>query len=219
MKTWNDFFNEIKTKPYWDNMIEFWDKEYNENIVYPKREDIFNSFKLVSVDNLKVIIIGQDPYHEENQAMGLAFSVPENVKLPPSLKNIYKEFLFEYGIDNGTNGDLTYLARQGVFLFNTILTVKEHEALSHDIKEYKLFFIDLLKFIDSLDTPICFMLWGGYAKKFAKYITNKNRLVLTANHPSPLSANRRGWFHTNIFKICNEYLEKNNKKTIEWIRK
>lgn len=219
MKTWNDFFNEVKNKPYWNDMVKFWDEEYKNNVVYPKREDIFNSFKLVSVENLKVIIIGQDPYHEQNQAMGLAFSVPENVTLPPSLKNIYKEFQLEYGVDNGNNGDLRYLANQGVFLFNTILTVKEHQALSHDIKEYKLFFIDLLKFIDTIDSPICFMLWGGYAKKFSKYITNKNRLILTANHPSPLSANRGGWFNCNVFKDCNEYLNNNNQKIIEWIRK
>lgn len=219
MKSWLDFFELAKEKPYWNNMVNFWNEEYKNKTIYPTRENIFNSFKLVPLDKLKIVIIGQDPYHEPNQAMGLAFSVPSTSILPPSLKNIYKELQLEYGLDNGNNGDLTYLSNQGVFLINTILTVEEHKALSHNIKEYNLFFKDFLKYLDDVDAPIVFMLWGGHAKKYKKFITNKNRLILEANHPSPLSANRGGWFGCNHFKISNEYLIKNNLKSIDWIRK
>lgn len=217
--TWNDFFDEEKNKEYFSKMISFMGRKYKEEVVYPKKEDVFNSFKLTSFENLKVVIVGQDPYINENEAMGLAFSVRDGIKLPPSLKNIYKEIELEFNRDmNFNSGDLTYLATQGVFLINPILTVKKGVSLSHDITEYKIFFKNLFDFIDTnIDHPIVIMLWGNKAKKYKDYIKNENILILEASHPSPLSANQGGWFHSNIFIKCNEYLTSNNLVEINWI--
>ena len=162
---WNDFFNEIKNKEYFKNLNNFLDEEYKNRIIYPPRDEIYNAFKLCSLSSLKVVIIGQDPYFNKNQAMGLAFSVKEGVKLPPSLENIYKEIEIEFNsIMNYQSGDLTYLSKQGVFLINPILTVIEGKPLSHNTKEYQLFFKDLMMFIDKIDKPIVFILWGNKAK-------------------------------------------------------
>ena len=180
---------------------------------------MFNAFKYCTVNDLKVVIIGQDPYHEPHQAMGLCFAVNHGVALPPSLKNIYKEIENEYHVDmSKQDGDLTYLAKQGVLLLNSILSVEKGKPLSHNIKEYELFFKDILSFINTLNKPIVFLLWGGYAKSLSKYLTNPNFLILKANHPSPLSANRGGWFNNNHFRLCNEYLIKNNLTPIKWYK-
>lgn len=218
---WKDFFNNIKNKEYSKKLNTFLDYEYKTKTIYPRRDLIFNAFKLTKFEEIKVVIIGQDPYHEKNQAMGLAFSVPDGEILPPSLKNIYKEIGNEFNkkIDN-MSGDLTYLARQGVFLINPVLTVVEHQANSHKINEYDLFFKDLLKFIDeNNNNKIVFMLWGNEAKKYEKFIRNKNRIILKTSHPSPLSANQGGWFNSNIFIECNNYLVKNSIKEIDFIPK
>lgn len=218
--TWNDFFESLKNKDYFNRMIEFIDEEYAKNKCYPPKELIFNAFKLCELNKVKVVFFGQDPYHEENQAMGLCFSVPVGVKVPPSLINIYKELFNEYKCEiNFNNGDLTYLAKQGCLMLNALLTVKEGEALSHNIKEYDLFFKDVLSLLNSLDQPIVYMLWGSSARKLKKYLNNPNHLILEANHPSPLSANRGGWFGNNHFKIANSFLEENNLSKIEWIKK
>lgn len=214
---WNDFFNEIKNKEYFKNLNNFLDEEYKNRIIYPPRDEIYNAFKLCSLSSLKVVIIGQDPYFNKNQAMGLAFSVKEGVKLPPSLENIYKEIEFEFNsIMNYQSGDLTYLSKQGVFLINPILTVIEGKPLSHNIKEYQLFFKDLMMFIDKIDKPIVFILWGNKAKSYEKYILNKNRLIIKTTHPSPLGANKGGFFNTDMFKKTNEYLKKHGINEIIW---
>ena len=216
MKNWNDFFEEIKKKDYWFNLQSFWDKEYKSKTIYPPRELIFNAFNLTPVNELKVVVIGQDPYHKKGQAMGLAFSVPNSCKIPPSSINIFKEIELEFNKPVMKLGDLTYLTRQGVFLINTILTVEEGKPMSHKIKEYSYFMQDLLGFLNKLDQPIVFMLWGGNAQKYEQYITNPNHIVIKRTHPSPLGANQGGWFNMNTFKSCNDFLESKNVKTIEW---
>lgn len=216
---WEQVNAEIKQKDYSIKLKEFLDYEYAHYRIYPAREKMFNAFKLTPLEEVKVVIFGQDPYHEEGQAQGLAFSVPNNIKVPPSLINIFKEIEDEFNtiiVDKG--GDLTYLAKQGVLLLNPILTVREHRPLSHNIKEYEEFTKDIIAVLNKLDQPIVFMLWGGNAKRYLKFLDNPKHLVLTATHPSPLGANQGGWFGSGIFKICNEFLRKNGVNEIEWTK-
>ena len=218
---WNDFFEKVKTKEYFKELMDFIDNEYKNNVCYPPRDKIFEAFKLTSLDNLKVVIFGQDPYFNKGEANGLAFSVNENVKLPPSLKNIFKEINIEYNKninDIPTTGDLSYLALQGVLLLNTYLTVKEKSPLSHKNKLYDYLMKDLLEFISSIDKPIVFLLWGNNSKKLKKYLTNPKHLIIETTHPSPLGANKGGWFNSNQFIKCNEYLKSNNIKEINRIK-
>ena len=217
--TWEEVFRNIKSKDYAIQLSHFLDEEYAHHRIYPERKNMFNAFKLTPLEEVKVVIFGQDPYHEEGQAMGLAFSVPDNIKTPPSLINIYKEIEIEYNtLIMNKGGDLTYLAKQGVLLLNTILTVREHHPMSHNIKEYNLFMQDIIEVLNNLDQPIVFLLWGGPAKRLAVHLTNKNHLVLTATHPSPLGANHGGWFNTQIFRKTNEFLVKNGVNPINWIK-
>ena len=216
MKTWNDFFEIVKQKDYCLQLKSFLDEEYAHKVIYPPRELIFNAFKLTPLEKVKVVVIGQDPYHEKGQAMGLAFSVPNSCQCPPSLINIFKEIELEFNKPVMKLGDLTYLTKQGVFLINTVLTVEEGKPLSHNIKEYSYFIQDLLGFLDKLDQPIVFMLWGGNAKKYEQFITNKNHFIIKRTHPSPLGANHGGWFNMNTFTSCNEFLASKNVKPIEW---
>jgi len=217
---WNDLFNNIKNQEYSKKLNSFLDEEYKNKIIYPSREHVFNAFKFTPLDSVKVVILGQDPYHEPGQAMGIAFSVPVGVYLPPSLENIYKEIELEYGIKmNHENGDLTYLARQGVLLINPILTVEEHKPLSHKSREYELFFNDVLTTLNNLDRPLIFMLWGNNARQFKSLLTNPKHLILESVHPSPLSANRGGWFYNNHFKKANEFLKNNHLTEIKWLNK
>lgn len=217
MKTWKEFFIEIKNKDYSVNLHKFLDEEYKEHICYPPRKLLFNAFDHTDLKDVKVVIVGQDPYHEEGQAMGMSFSVPFGISVPPSLINIYKEIEKEYGYKmNYSNGDLTYLANQGVLLLNAILSVRAHLPLSHNIKEYKLFLSDVLSTLNKQDRPIVFLLWGGSARKLKSELNNPNHLILESVHPSPLSANRGGWFGNNHFKMTNEFLKKNNLEEINW---
>ena len=217
--TWNEVFESIKSKDYALKLNAFLDEEYKNHVIYPSRDNMFNAFKLTPLENVKVVIFGQDPYHEPGQAMGLSFSVPNDIKAPPSLINIYKEIQLEFNTHmKDMGGDLTYLAKQGVLLLNTILTVREHAPLSHNIKEYNLFMQDIISTLNSLEQPIVFLLWGGNAKGFSKYLTNKNHLILTATHPSPLGANHGGWFGCNHFIKTNEFLLKNGVKPINWVK-
>ena len=216
MKYWPEFFNSISDKDYCKSLKSFLDEEYKRYTIYPTRENMFNAFRYTPAENVKVVIIGQDPYHEPNQAMGLAFSVPEGEKLPPSLVNIYKELDNDLGLKMKNSGDLRYLSAQGVLLLNAYLTVRAHQPLSHKIKEYDCFLEDTLKYIDSLNQPIVFMLWGGFAKKYEKYVHNPKHIVLKCNHPSPLSANRGGWFNEHQFSKCNKFLKENGVEPIDW---
>ena len=217
--TWAEFFKNIQNKEYSINLHKFLDKEYANNVCYPPRKLLFNAFQLTPLKDVKVVIIGQDPYHEPGQAMGLSFSVPETVKVPPSLINIYKEIADEYDTRiNMESGDLTYLAKQGVLLLNSILSVRAHEPMSHNIKEYEDFFKDVLEVLDKQKHPLVFMLWGGSARKFKTLLHNPSHLILESAHPSPLAANRGGWFKNNHFRLANEYLKKNKVMPIDWIK-
>lgn len=216
MKTWDNFFDVEKRKPYWKTLEAFWDEQYKLKTVFPSRELIFNAFKLTPLEKVKVVIIGQDPYHEKGQAMGLAFSVPDTSICPPSLNNVFKEIEIEFGRECKKVGNLTYLADQGVLLINTILTVEEGKPMSHKIKEYSIFTRNFLGFLENQDQPIVYMLWGGNAQKYEQYVTNPNHIVIKRTHPSPLGANQGGWFNMDTFKTCNQFLERKNIKPIEW---
>ena len=216
-KTWNEFFKKLQNEEFCLKLNDFLNKEYRDNICYPPRELLFNAFRLTPLDKVKVVIIGQDPYHEPGQAMGLSFSVPEGIRVPPSLVNIYKEIAQEYNCKmNFSSGDLTYLANQGVLLLNSILSVRAHQALSHNIEEYRLFLASVLEVLDKQTTPIVFMLWGGPARKLKGYLHNPTHLILECIHPSPLAANHGGWFGNNHFKKANQYLHDNGVKEINW---
>lgn len=216
MKSWNKFFSEVKTKDYSKSLSEFLDYEYAHETIYPIRENLFKAFDLTCEDNVKVVIVGQDPYHEPGQAMGLSFSVPTGTKLPPSLVNIYKEINNDLGVQMRNDGDLTYLAKQGVLLINAYLSVRKGQPLSHHRKEYELFMVDLMKYIDNLDQPIVFLLWGNFAQKYEKYLQNPNHLILKATHPSPLGANHGGWFNMHQFSSTNKFLKSHNCEEINW---
>jgi uracil-DNA glycosylase len=180
--------------------------EYKNGVVYPPKKQIFRAF---TYDKIKIVILGQDPYHEKNQANGLAFSVNDRVKIPPSLRNIFKELNI-----SPKNGDLTKWAEQGVLLLNTALTVREGQADSHK-KLWEKFTVSVIEELNEYETPLVFMLWGNNAKSYEKYITDKKHLILTAAHPSPLSASR-GFFGCNHFSVANEFLKKNNLEIINW---
>ncbi len=220
MNSWNEFFKEVKTKDYSKTLHSFLDEEYSHYVCYPPRNLIYNAFNHTPLDKVKVVIVGQDPYHEPGQAMGMAFSVPENIDVPPSLVNIYKEIQNEYHCDMDFNsGDLTYLADQGVLLLNAILSVRAHMPLSHNREEYKQFLEDVLSELNQSDQPIVFLLWGGFARKLKPQLNNPHHLVLESVHPSPLSANRGGWFGNNHFIKTNEFLVSNGLTPIEWSNK
>ena len=217
--SWKDFFEKEKEKAYFRKLEEFLDNEYKNKVIYPPRDLVFNAFSLCPLDKIKVVIIGQDPYHEPGQAMGLSFSVPSTCKVPPSLKNIYKEIEDDCNeIFFNKDGDLTYLANQGVLLLNSILTVEQGKPLSHNIKEYDELYHNILKELDELDYPLVFMLWGGNAKKQSVYLKNPKHLVLCANHPSPLSANRGGFFGCKHFSKANQFLIQNGIDPIIWTK-
>lgn len=217
--SWKDFFEKEKEKAYFRKLEEFLDNEYKNKVIYPPRDLVFNAFSLCPLDKIKVVIIGQDPYHEPGQAMGLSFSVPSTCKVPPSLKNIYKEIEDDCNeLFFNKDGDLTYLANQGVLLLNSILTVEQGKPLSHNIKEYDELYHNILKELDELDYPFVFMLWGGNAKKQSVYLKNPKHLVLCANHPSPLSANRGGFFGCKHFSKANQFLTQNGIEPIIWTK-
>ena len=192
------------------------DEDSSKHILYPPRPLVFYSCILTKPVVIKVVIIGQDPYHEPNQAMGLSFSVPSSTRLPPSLVNIYKEIENDLGVKMKNDGDLTYLAKQGVLLLNAYLTVRQSEALSHRVGEYDHIMDDVITYINQLPQPIVFLLWGGFAKQYIKKITNPNHLILTSVHPSPLSANRGGWFGNRHFSKTNTFLMSHNLSPIVW---
>ena len=216
-KTWNEFFKKLQNEEFCLKLNDFLNKEYRDYTCYPPRELLFNAFRLTPLDKVKVVIVGQDPYHEPGQAMGLSFSVPEGIKVPPSLVNIYKEITQEYNCKmNFSSGDLTYLANQGVLLLNSILSVRAHQALSHNIEEYRQFLAAVLEVLDKQTTPIVFLLWGGPARKLKSYLHNPSHLILECIHPSPLAANHGGWFGNNHFKKANQYLVEKGVKGINW---
>ena len=217
IKITENWFNMLKdefNKPYFSSLQKFLDNEYKNYEIYPKIENIFNSLNLVKYENVKVVILGQDPYHEPGQAHGLAFSV-ESGLLPPSLQNIYKELNSDLSIPISKSGNLTPWAKQGVLLLNTVLTVRRGQANSHKDKGWENLTTKIIELLNKREKPIVFILWGGQAKKMAEKITNKNHLVLTSAHPSPLSA-YNGFFGCKHFSKTNEFLIKNNLTPINW---
>lgn len=216
---WNDFFEQVKGREYSTTLKNFLDDEYAHKTVYPPRGLLYNAFRLTSPDEVKAVIIGQDPYHEPGQAMGLCFSVPKGIALPPSLINVYREIETDLGVKlDYSNGDLTEWGKQGVLLLNAYLSVERGKPLSHKREEYDLFFADLLTYLEKLPQPIVYLLWGGFAKRHYKYVYAPNHFVIAANHPSPLSANRGGWFGERVFSRCNEILVKNGVEPIDWAK-
>ena len=216
-QSWNDFFKKLQKEEFCVKLNSFLNKEYSNYTCYPPRELLFNAFRLTPLDKVKVVIVGQDPYHEPNQAMGLSFSVPQGVKVPPSLINIYKEISQEYNCQmNYSSGDLTYLAKQGVLLLNSILSVRAHQPMSHNTEEYREFLARVLEVLDHQTTPIVFLLWGGPARKLKGYLHNPSHLILECIHPSPLAANHGGWFGNNHFRKTNEYLHEFGLEEIKW---
>ena len=216
-KSWSEFFKQIQNEEFCEKLNKFLNREYQEYTCYPPRELLFNAFKLTPLDKVKVVMVGQDPYHEPGQAMGLSFSVPKGIKVPPSLVNIYKEIADEYNCKmNFSSGDLTYFANQGVLLLNSILSVRAHQAMSHNNEEYKMFLSRVLEVLDHQSQPMVFLLWGGPARKLKGYLHNPSHLILECVHPSPLAAIHGGWFGNGHFKKTNEYLRKNGIKEIKW---
>ena len=214
---WDKIIYKENEKDYFKKLLCFLDEEYRSNTIFPPKEHIFNAFKYTDYENVKVVIIGQDPYHEVNQAHGLAFSVLEGNKYPPSLKNIFKELNSNYNTNYNFNCNLTEWAKQGVFLINNVLTVREHLANSHKNKGWEIFTTNIIKTLNKKETPIIFVLWGNDAKSKKQYITNPKHYILESAHPSPLSA-YNGFFGCNHFKKINELLKLNNIEQIDWLK-
>ena len=203
-------------KSYFANLTRLVREEYLHHACYPPGPLIFNAFNLCPFDRVKVVVIGQDPYHEPGQAMGLSFSVPEGIPAPPSLVNIFKEIELDLGKPMPPNGDLTRWADQGVLLLNATLTVRAHEANSHQRLGWATFTDAAIKALSDRRDNLVFMLWGGFARG-KKYLIDTNRhLVLESVHPSPLSANRGGWFGNRQFSRCNAFLESKGLTPVEW---
>ena len=215
MISFNDLLEEEKQKDYYNELISFIDKEYNTKTIFPPREKIFEAFKLTPFEQTKVVIIGQDPYHGEGEAHGLAFSVNNGIKIPPSLKNIYKEINAEYGYEIPNTGYLIKWAKQGVLMLNTVLTVEKDKPASHKAKGWEVFTDRVIEELNNSEQPLVFMLWGNYAKSKAQLINNPKHLILESAHPSPFSA-RNGFFGNNHFKLANDFLLKNGIEQIDW---
>ena len=213
---WDEILAEEFSSESYLALREFLKKEYSERVIYPSMYNIFNALKLTDFNEVKVVILGQDPYHNENQAMGLCFSVPKGVDIPPSLVNIFKEISAETG-DKITrdSGDLTSCAKQGVLLLNTVLTVREHSANSHKGKGWEVFTDGVIKKISDKKEGVVFLLWGANARSKKALIDGSKHLILECAHPSPLSA-YNGFFGCGHFNKANDYLVKQGKQPIKW---
>ena len=212
---WDELLKDEYKKEYFKNLQKFIINEYKTKTVYPKMSEIFNAFTKTKYDNVKVVIIGQDPYHGENEAEGLSFSVKVGIQKPPSLINIFSELKNDLGIEPPNHGSLVSWAEQGVLLLNSTLTVIKDNPKSHSNKGWETFTDEVIKKINEKDTPVVFILWGSDARSKKCLITNKKHLILESAHPSPLSA-YRGFFGSKPFSKTNEFLEKNNIKPINW---
>ena len=214
-KSWDEILQQEFCSESYLKLREFLKREYSTYQIYPSMYDIFNSLKITPFNEIKVVIIGQDPYHEEGQAMGLSFSVPKGITVPPSLVNIYKELNNELGILPKNHGDLTNWAKQGVLLLNSVLTVRAHSANSHKGKGWEEFTDSIIRKISDKKRNVVFLLWGRNARDKAVLIDKTKHLVLECAHPSPLSA-YNGFFGCNHFIKANEYLMANNLSPIDW---
>ena len=203
-------------KPYFNDLMTYLDTEFQNQICFPKETEIFAAFNHCSFDNIKVVIIGQDPYHGDKQANGLCFSVNEGVKFPPSLLNIFKEIEADMGVNKPSSGDLIGWAKQGVLLLNTTLTVRKSEAGSHQKKGWEIFTDEVIRKISDTKEDVIFLLWGSFAQTKRTLIDTKKHYVLSAGHPSPLSANRGLWFGNKHFSKTNEILISLHKEFVIW---
>lgn len=214
--SWREHIGAEFEKPYFSALTDFVRHEYTTTTCYPPGSLIFNAFNLCPFDRVKVVIIGQDPYHEPGQAQGLSFSVPEGVPFPPSLQNIFKEIQLDLGKPIPPTGDLTRWAEQGVLLLNATLTVRAHQAASHQRHGWEQFTDAAIRALNTERENLVFILWGGYARSKAQLIDRSRHLVLESVHPSPLSANRGGWFGNHHFSQCNAYLREHGEQEIDW---
>lgn len=215
-QSWKEVLQEEFSKPYFEQLVLFVKREYSENICYPKGQQIFSAFNHCPLPEVKVVIIGQDPYHGAGQANGLCFSVHDGIPHPPSLVNIFRELNTDLGVPYPLSGNLERWASQGVLLLNATLTVRANSAGSHQKQGWETFTDTVIKAVSTHCNHVVFMLWGGYAKEKAKLIDPAKHCILTAGHPSPLSANRGYWFGNKHFSQANAYLKANGKNEIIW---
>lgn len=213
--SWDILLKDEFQKPYYLNLRRFLVGEYKTQTIYPHMNDIFNALKYTDYKDVKVVILGQDPYHQPNQAHGLCFSVKKGVNPPPSLQNMYKEIHAEYGYPIPSHGELTYWAKQGVLMMNTVLTVRESQPNSHKGMGWEIFTDNVISLLNLRPEPMVFLLWGANAKAKTKIITNPHHLVLTSAHPSPLSA-YNGFFGNGHFRKANEFLKSKGMTEIDW---
>ncbi len=212
---WDDLLKEEYQKEYFQNLIEFVKEEYKNKTIYPKQNEVFNAFRYTDFDNVKVVILGQDPYHGPEQAEGLSFSVKNEVSKPPSLQNIFKELKNDLGIPFPEVNSLKPWAKQGVLLLNAVLTVEEHKPTSHKDKGWETFTDNVIQKINEKKEPVVFILWGAYARNKKSLITNPQHLIIESAHPSPFSA-RNGFFGSKPFSRTNDFLRNKGIKEIDW---
>ncbi|XRG78319.1 uracil-DNA glycosylase [Rossellomorea sp. GAMAL-10_SWC] len=212
---WREKLKSEFEKPYFKDLLQFLEKEYKEQTIYPAKEHLFQALNECSYEDCKVVIIGQDPYHQPGQAHGLSFSVLPGVKIPPSLRNIYKELNSDLGLEIPTSGYLIKWAKQGILLLNTVLTVREGEPNSHKNKGWELFTNTILSELNKQDRPVIFVLWGKHAQAKEELITSNQHVILKSHHPSPLSASR-GFFGSKPFSQINQKLVELQLEPIDW---
>lgn len=215
-ESWKFRLEEEFNKPYFIQLTKFVRSEYSTNICYPPGREIFAAFNHCKFDDLKVVIIGQDPYHGHGQANGLCFSVKDGISHPPSLRNIFKELESDTGKKYPKSGNLEYWAKQGILLLNATLTVRDGEAGSHQNRGWEEFTDQVIRLVSNSKENVIFLLWGGFAKRKIKLIDTKKHHVLTSGHPSPLSANRGLWFNNNHFTKTNSLLEQDGLEPVQW---
>ena len=213
--SWDIILKDEFNKEYFIDLINHIKEEYQSKTIYPPQNELFNAFRYTDYNNVKVVILGQDPYHGPNQAEGLSFSVSNKVNKPPSLINIFKELESDMRIPFPEANSLKPWAKEGVLLLNAVLTVEEHKPTSHASLGWETFTDDVIKILNEKEEPLVFILWGAYARKKKELITNKKHLVIESAHPSPFSA-RNGFFGSKPFSKTNEFLKKNNIKEIDW---
>ena len=213
--SWDQILDEEFQKEYFKKLLDFVKNEYKTKTIYPKQNEVFNAFRYTDFNDVKVVILGQDPYHGPKQAEGLSFSVSNEVLKPPSLKNIFKELESDLGIPFPKKNSLKPWAKQGILLLNAVLTVEEHKPTSHKDKGWEIFTDDVIKIINKKEEPVVFILWGSYARNKKSLITNPKHLIIESAHPSPFSA-YNGFFGSKPFSKTNKFLKKNNIQEIDW---
>ena len=214
---WDEKLKVIEESQGFKNFMELVNHEYMTKTIYPPRNYIFNALKLTPFKDVRVVIMGQDPYHGEGEAHGLSFSVQKGIKVPPSLQNIYKELYDDLGIPPRKDGDLTGWAKEGVLLLNAVLTVEKDKPASHRNLGWERLTDYIIKLVNQKEEPVVFILWGNFAKEKQKYITNPNHYIITSPHPSPFSA-RYGFFGSKPFSKTNDFLKSKGLKEIKWAR-